>query len=171
MMELCGADLCGGLVQRKSTPLHHAAKHGHSESVQLLLAAKGNVNAKGYVSASPFANMMELYGAELSVGSCRGREHRCTTLLSMVTVSQCSTCSLPRPISMLRTMCVPLSLSNILNESCGSELCVGLMQSKETALDLAQQVGPSRHAQEKAKCVKLLKTAELGTHGCGCRIA
>ena len=94
------------------TPLHMAAEldQGSSEAMQLLLVAKGNVNAEGYVSASPFASMMELYGAELSVGSCRGREHRCTTLLSMVTVSQCSTCSLPRPISMLRTMCVPLSL-------------------------------------------------------------
>ena len=52
MMELCGADLCGGLVQRKSTPLHHAAKHGHSESVRLLLAAKGNANAENTVNGS-----------------------------------------------------------------------------------------------------------------------
>ena len=51
-MELCGAELCGGLMQDKSTPLHKAAEYGRSESVQLLLTAKGNVNAENSVSDS-----------------------------------------------------------------------------------------------------------------------
>ena len=42
-----------GLVQSKETPLHMAAaEYGHSESVQLLLAAKGNANAEDTVSDS-----------------------------------------------------------------------------------------------------------------------
>ena len=50
MMELCGAELVlFGLVQSKYTPLHMAA-YGHSESVRLLLAAKGNANAEDTVS-------------------------------------------------------------------------------------------------------------------------
>ena len=52
MMELCGAELCGGLMQGKSTPLHYAAVNGHSESVRLLLTAKGNANAEKQVSDS-----------------------------------------------------------------------------------------------------------------------
>ena len=51
-MELCGAELCGGLVQGKYTPLHLAAELGHTESVQLLLTAKGNANAENRVSDS-----------------------------------------------------------------------------------------------------------------------
>ena len=39
-------------MQGKETPLHEAAYNGHSESVQLLLAAKGNVNAEDSVSDS-----------------------------------------------------------------------------------------------------------------------
>ena len=52
MMGLCGPELCGGLMQDKSTPLHKAAAYGHSESVQLLLTAKGNIHAEDWVSAS-----------------------------------------------------------------------------------------------------------------------
>ena len=37
-------------MQEKSAPLHEAAWHGHSESVQLLLAAKGNIHAENRVS-------------------------------------------------------------------------------------------------------------------------
>ena len=40
------------MVQNKWTPLHKAAWKGHSESVQLLLAAKGNANAENWVSYS-----------------------------------------------------------------------------------------------------------------------
>ena len=40
------------MVQYKSTPLHMAAMKGHSESVQLLLAAKSNVNAEERVNDS-----------------------------------------------------------------------------------------------------------------------
>ena len=39
-----------GLVQDKWTPLHMAAMYGDSESVQLLLTAKGNVHAENPVS-------------------------------------------------------------------------------------------------------------------------
>ena len=49
-MEVCGAELFGGLAQYKWNPLHMAAEHGHSESVQLLLAAQGNANAENSVS-------------------------------------------------------------------------------------------------------------------------
>ena len=49
VMELCGAELCGLDWQDKSTPLHKAAWKGDSESVQLLLVAKGNVNAENMV--------------------------------------------------------------------------------------------------------------------------
>ena len=40
------------MVQDKETLLHKAAWHGDSESVRLLLAAKGNVNAEATVSDS-----------------------------------------------------------------------------------------------------------------------
>ena len=40
------------LVQNKWNPLHYAAWHGHSESVRLLLAAKGNANAETQVNES-----------------------------------------------------------------------------------------------------------------------
>ena len=50
----CGAELCGvDCVQFMETPLHYAAQNGHSESVQLLLTAKGNVNAEDEVCAVP----------------------------------------------------------------------------------------------------------------------
>ena len=52
MMEVCAAELFGGLVQLKFTPLHMAAMNGHSESVQLLLTAKSNINAEDRVSDS-----------------------------------------------------------------------------------------------------------------------
>ena len=41
-----------GLVQGKLTPLHWATNNGHSESVQLLLTAKGNIHAESTVSDS-----------------------------------------------------------------------------------------------------------------------
>ena len=41
-----------GLVQDKETPLHYAAEYGNSESVQLLLTAKGNIHAENKVSDS-----------------------------------------------------------------------------------------------------------------------
>ena len=41
-----------GLVQKKQNPLHMAAMNGDSESVQLLLTAKSNINAEDRVSAS-----------------------------------------------------------------------------------------------------------------------
>ena len=41
-----------GLVQDKYTPLHKAAMNGHSESVQLLLTVKSNINAANDVSDS-----------------------------------------------------------------------------------------------------------------------
>ena len=52
------------MVQDKYTPLHLAAMNGHSETVQLLLTAKGNVNAEDRVSASFLRIMMELCDAE-----------------------------------------------------------------------------------------------------------
>ena len=52
MMEVRAAELFGGLVQLKFTPLHWAAEHEHSESVQLLLAVKSNINAEDTVSDS-----------------------------------------------------------------------------------------------------------------------
>ena len=39
-------------MQDEETPLHYAAINGHSESVQLLLTAKGNINAEDTVSDS-----------------------------------------------------------------------------------------------------------------------
>ena len=39
-------------MQGKVTPLHYAANNGHSESVQLLLIAKGNIHAENTVSDS-----------------------------------------------------------------------------------------------------------------------
>ena len=57
-----------GLVQGKSTPLHWAAMEGHSDSVQLLLAADSNPNVESYVSSPPAADVMHLCLAEL----CRG---------------------------------------------------------------------------------------------------
>ena len=48
-----GTELCDGLgLQFKATPLHEAAAYGHSESVQLLLTAKGSANAENDVSDS-----------------------------------------------------------------------------------------------------------------------
>ena len=52
VMESCSAELCCGLVQERYTPLHMAAMNGHSESVQLLLTAKGNINAETKVNDS-----------------------------------------------------------------------------------------------------------------------
>ena len=58
-MEMCGAEMCSGLVlQGKWTPLHKAAQYGNTELVQLLLTAKSNLHAETIVSASPTANMM-----------------------------------------------------------------------------------------------------------------
>ena len=90
-------------MQGKYTPLHRAASYGHSESVQLLLAAKGNVNAENMVSELPPANMMELCGAELcGLDWCRRRKPHCTRLLQEETVSRCSYSSLRRAMLMLR---------------------------------------------------------------------
>ena len=67
-MELCGAELCGGSVQFKQTPLHMAVgRSGQSDSVRLLLAADSNPNVENIVSSPRSANMLELCGAELMV--------------------------------------------------------------------------------------------------------
>ena len=76
-MELCGAELCGGLVQDKSTPLHLAAKHANSESVRLLLAADSNPNVQDIVSSPPLENVKELCVAELCGGLM---QNQCTPL-------------------------------------------------------------------------------------------
>ena len=52
------------MPQNKTTPLHAAAKAGHTESVQLLLAANGNPNAENRVSSLPI-HMIEVRGAEM----------------------------------------------------------------------------------------------------------
>ena len=110
------------MVQRKYTPLHWAAMNEHSESVQLLLAAKGNVNAEAIVSSPPCANIMELCSAELrGVDWCRTSPPRYTGLLIMVTVSQCSYSSLLTVIQMRRQMSVPPPPNMM--ELCGAELC------------------------------------------------
>ena len=52
--ELCGAELCGGLLpQNKCTPLHYAARNGQSEPMQLLLTAKANADAADRVRDLP----------------------------------------------------------------------------------------------------------------------
>ena len=100
-----------GLVQDKDTPLHYAAKYGVSESVQLLLTAKGNANAEAAVSDSLLQIMMELCGAEpCGLDWCRTSTPRYTELLSMDTVSHCSYYSLRRAMLMLRMMSVPRPL-------------------------------------------------------------
>ena len=77
MIELCGAELFGGLVQYKYTPLHMAALKGDSESVQLLLAADSNPNVANSVSSPPSTNITKLCGAELCVVDlCRTRQPR-----------------------------------------------------------------------------------------------
>jgi ankyrin repeat protein len=43
------------LLQAKYTPLHKAARYGHTELVQLLLAVSGDPNAEDEVGASPTA--------------------------------------------------------------------------------------------------------------------
>ena len=90
------------MVQSKETPLHMAAMKGSSETVQLLLAAKGNADAEDNVSASPCANMMELV-LSCVVDSCRTTPPHYTGLLRMETVRHYSCCSLQRAMSMLRT--------------------------------------------------------------------
>jgi len=47
-------ELCGGLgPQDKETPLHRAARYGHSESVQLLLTGKANPSAENLDKETP----------------------------------------------------------------------------------------------------------------------
>ena len=98
-------------MQDKYTPLHRAAKYGNSETVQLLLTAKSNVNAGNCVSTSPSASIIiELCGAELcGLDWCSTSGPRYTKLLrrgTVMTVSQCSYYSLQRAMLMLRTLSV-----------------------------------------------------------------
>ena len=66
-----------GLVQNKSTPLHWAAMEGHSDTVQLLLAADSNPNVQDIVSSPPLENVKELCVAELCGGLM---QNQCTPL-------------------------------------------------------------------------------------------
>ena len=52
MMELCGAELCGLDWCRTRNPATQGCSDGHSESVQLLLTAKGNIHAEDMVNDS-----------------------------------------------------------------------------------------------------------------------
>ena len=76
----------------EETALHWAAMMGSSEIVQLLLAAKGNVNAENMVSDSLLQICAELCGLDC----CRPSKLRCTMLLQEEIVSQCSYYSLQR---------------------------------------------------------------------------
>ena len=44
---------CELALQEESTPLHMADRYGHNESVQLLLATKGNANAMDMLKDTP----------------------------------------------------------------------------------------------------------------------
>ena len=97
-------------MQKKETPLHYAAQNGHSESVQLLLAAKSNIHAEAAVSYSLLEIMVELCGAEpRCLDWCSTSTPRYTGQLRMDTVRQCSYYSLQRAMLMLRTGSVPHS--------------------------------------------------------------
>ena len=50
VIDLCGVELCGLLLQLEATALHTAVMDGHIEAVQLLLTAKSNPNAEDGVS-------------------------------------------------------------------------------------------------------------------------
>ena len=87
-------------MQDKNTSLHYAAMEGHSESVQLLLAADSNPNVQDIVSAAPSPNVMELCVAELcgefvqekctplKLAQRQGKSN-CVKLLKPVTDSRC----------------------------------------------------------------------------------
>ena len=69
---------------------------GHSDSVQLLLAADSNPNVEDSVSSLPLANVMELYGAEL----CRGFGQRKETPLKLAQTQGNSDCvKLLKPVT------------------------------------------------------------------------
>ena len=90
-----------GLLQNKATPLYYAAQKGHSESVQLLLAAGSNPNVEDSVSSQPSPNVMELCVAELcgefvqekctplKLAQRQGHSD-CVKLLKPVTDSRCA---------------------------------------------------------------------------------
>ena len=97
------------LLLRKYTPLHKAAD---SESVQLLITAKSNPNAEDHVIGLITANVIDLCGVELcglllqleaTALHTAVMEPRCTRLLWMDTLRQCSYFLLQRAIRMLRT--------------------------------------------------------------------